>query len=73
MRDLPFYGTEFEDRFIKRLKAQGHHCVFAACENLIEGMADFRDDLSRREFAISGICQGCQDKLFKNPEEPEAG
>lgn len=25
----------------------------------------FKDELSRREFEISGICQGCQDKTFK--------
>jgi len=26
---------------------------------------EFRDDLSRREFKISGLCQECQDKMFK--------
>jgi len=25
---------------------------------------DFKDDLSRREFRISGMCQKCQDKTF---------
>ena len=25
---------------------------------------DFRDDLSRKEFKISGLCQKCQDKMF---------
>jgi len=25
----------------------------------------FRDDLSRREYTISGLCQKCQDKIFK--------
>lgn len=24
----------------------------------------FRDKLSEREFAISGLCQACQDKVF---------
>ena len=24
----------------------------------------FRDELSRREFSISGLCQNCQDKVF---------
>lgn len=24
----------------------------------------FRDELSRKEFKISGICQECQDKMF---------
>ena len=30
---------------------------------------DFRDDLSRKEFEISGMCQQCQDNFFKDPEE----
>lgn len=25
---------------------------------------DFRDELSRREFKISGMCQKCQDSVF---------
>lgn len=25
---------------------------------------DFRDALSLKEFNISGMCQGCQDKIF---------
>lgn len=24
----------------------------------------FRDELSRKEFSISGLCQSCQDKVF---------
>ena len=27
-------------------------------------MKDFRDDLSRKEAAISGMCQSCQDDIF---------
>ena len=27
-------------------------------------MDDFRDNLSRREYNISGLCQDCQDKIF---------
>ena len=29
----------------------------------------FRDDLSRKEYAISAMCQDCQDKVFGAPEE----
>jgi len=25
---------------------------------------DFRDDLSRKEYSISGMCQDCQDSVF---------
>jgi hypothetical protein len=26
--------------------------------------SDFKDDLSRREFRLSGMCQKCQDETF---------
>lgn len=32
----------------------------------------FRDELSRKEFAISGLCQKCQDSVFGTDEEPVA-
>lgn len=36
-------------------------CVF--CHNPID-MKDFRDELSIKEYRISGICQKCQDDTF---------
>jgi RNA processing factor Prp31 len=36
-------------------------CVF--CKEKIE-MKDFRDQLSIKEYGISGICQKCQDDTF---------
>jgi len=36
-------------------------CVF--CHKPIK-MEDFRDDLSRKEYGISGLCQKCQDDTF---------
>lgn len=30
---------------------------------------DFRDDLSRREYSISGMCQSCQDGIFGMGDE----
>jgi hypothetical protein len=30
---------------------------------------EFRDELSRREYNISKMCQKCQDEVFKDPEE----
>ena len=32
------------------------------------GPFKFKDELSRKEFMISGICQKCQDKYFKEVE-----
>jgi hypothetical protein len=34
-------------------------CVI--CKDTITG---FRDDLSAKEYEISGLCQGCQDEVF---------
>lgn len=30
---------------------------------------DFKDDLSIKEFNISGMCQKCQDRIFNSEEE----
>ncbi len=30
---------------------------------------DFKDELSLKEFTISGMCQKCQDRIFAEPEE----
>ena len=33
-------------------------------------ISEFKDDLSLKEFTISGMCQACQDGIFKpEPEE----
>lgn len=37
-------------------------CPFCAKEILDE---DFKDELSRKEYAISGLCQACQDNFYK--------
>lgn len=29
----------------------------------------FRDEISRKEYAISGMCQQCQDKIFDKDED----
>jgi len=41
-------------------------CPF--CGNPVN-FEDFRDDLSRREFKISGLCQKCQDEFFGGGNE----
>jgi hypothetical protein len=37
------------------------------CEGEITSES-FRDDLSKREYSISGMCQKCQDGVFGEPE-----
>lgn len=37
-----------------------------SCMLCNQDAVEFRDELSRREYAISGMCQKCQDKVFGN-------
>jgi len=39
-----------------------NRCVF--CSTSVNPQTDFKDEISRREFTISGICQKCQDETF---------
>jgi len=41
-------------------------CIFCQKPVTVE---DFRDDISRREFEISGMCQKCQDETFIDLDE----
>ena len=44
-------------------------CTFCAV-----ALDEFRDELSAKEYSISGMCQSCQDKTFGvNEEELEEG
>lgn len=36
-----------------------------ACVSCHKRVKKFRDELSKREFLISGLCQNCQDLVFK--------
>ena len=53
----------------KTLKLPGDpskdQCPF--CGKLVS-FDDFRDDLSRKEYQISGLCQKCQDGFFHEPD-----
>jgi hypothetical protein len=42
---------------------QRGNCVI--CKKKIKEK-DFRDEKSRKEYSISGICQACQDTLFED-------
>ena len=36
-----------------------------SCGTKINGVDDFRDEVSIKEYAISGLCMGCQDAIFR--------
>ena len=43
-------------------KAEGK-CPF--CGKKIDVETEFKDELNKKEFGISGLCQSCQDETFK--------
>lgn len=49
--------------FNKEIEAIERGCC-PFCKQPIN-QSDFRDDKSRREHKISGLCQSCQDEMFK--------
>jgi len=52
--------SEFFEEFFGRTTAITNDlCVSCARE-----VSNFRDDLSKREYVISGLCQLCQDEVF---------
>ena len=42
----------------------------ATCSKVVK-MSDFKDDLSKTEFSISGMCQDCQDSVFGDTVEED--
>jgi len=53
------YGFEKEIEMVKL-----HKCP--SCRKEIRGREDFRNEISWREYHISGLCQKCQDGVFGN-------
>lgn len=47
---------------VERVLSDTPKCPF--CGRGVNKEKDFVDDLSRREFEISGLCQKCQDDTF---------
>ena len=47
--------------FNKNIEVVKPHCPF--CGKAVD-INNFRDELSLKEFQISGLCQSCQDDFF---------
>lgn len=43
-------------------RVENNQCAFCGSDKTKP--EDFRDELSRKEYEISGICQRCQDDIF---------
>ena len=59
------------DEFITMLTGRDRKRVvaLAGCIQCNDDALSFKDDLSRREYEISGLCQTCQDNFFGCDEE----
>jgi hypothetical protein len=72
MMAKPSYKAPELERFLETLTNRKEAITGDRCVNPPIGCAgpatEFTDELSRKEFAISGLCQKCQDVVFK--EEP---
>jgi len=55
---------------VDRVKTiSGGTCVSCDAEGIIA--TSFRDDISRKEYSISGMCQSCQDDVFGVSDEDD--
>jgi len=59
-------NKEIVKKFFPKLvkSVEKGRCPF--CKKKINPDIEFRDELSRKEFKISGLCQNCQDKTFSS-------
>ena len=44
--------------------ADKHNLPIDRCVSCKKDAVFFKDELSHREYGISGLCQSCQDKIF---------
>lgn len=71
MKSIPEYNGIIKHMRVACAKAKKESkCVAPpyGCGHFIDQDA-FRDELSRKEYSISGLCQKCQDKFFNTDEE----
>jgi len=54
------------DLLISRMTGKSREQQLASelCMTCSGDATDFKDDLSRKEYTISGMCQDCQDRIF---------
>lgn len=52
------YESKLARKFVTKLEGK---CPF--CEQVVD-VNSFRNEISKKEFRISGLCQTCQDKMF---------
>lgn len=58
------------DAMSKAMGGPGY--VYGACAKCgcsVDPQKDFKDEISRREYGLSKLCQRCQNVVFKAPDE----
>ena len=70
----PTYKDSTIDNFIFSMMGRDRTATIAAgecvtCDSKGNNAKSFSDDLSRKEYQISGMCQKCQDDFFGTSEE----
>lgn len=62
----PEMAKFLEEAFSRTTAITSNKCIPApvGCGKEING---FKDDMSRHEYTISGLCQECQDSVFTTP------
>ncbi|MEK9748239.1 MAG: hypothetical protein VW443_04775 [Pseudomonadales bacterium] len=53
------------EQFLENLMGRTTAVLLDYCVICRKPAENFRDDLSRKEFTISGMCQACQDEVFQ--------
>lgn len=64
--NLENFLNQFAKEYFHRERT-GNHCVTCGSNKI--NFSDFEDEISRREFTISHMCQECQDSIFNTEEE----
>jgi len=70
MNELEQFKEEMAFKLFGRsrtLAIAGGQCVKCGFPHNLR--SDFRDALSHKEYGISGLCQGCQDRIFETEED----
>ena len=64
---------KFKENTAERLFGRSRLLAIAgnSCVKCGEPAVDFRDEISKKEFGISGFCQVCQDDIFGGPDEDD--
>ena len=42
--------------------------INGVCTYCVEPLTLFKDELSKQEYGITGMCQACQDKVYEKEE-----